>query len=146
MEVQAYDCSNLDEVGFDQGIDGLYVIARKGVKQNRQVSTETFTLTLTLTYSYSHSQVSAERAEHLTMVAMISPGGSGEDNQQATFCTPFAILKAKVDKHPGKPESEEARLPKCPLEMRHGVTENGYVTDKLWDEQIADWIIAEVPS
>jgi hypothetical protein len=53
-EMCAADFSNLDEVAFDQGIDRINVVCRKGQRHARMVS--------------------AERGEHLTMIAGISAG------------------------------------------------------------------------
>ena len=50
----------------------------------------------------------------------------------------FAILKGKEDKYKNKP------LPGAPKGMRHGMTAKGYLTDALWGEDVADWIIDEV--
>ena len=51
---------------------------------------------------------------------------------------PMAIMKGTVDKFKDKP------LPGCPKEMKHCMSVNGYLTEDLFDEDCADWIISEV--
>ena len=60
-KVRASDWSNIDEVAFDQGIDKVRIICRRGQRQQRHVS--------------------AERGEHLTLVAGISAGHSVWDQE-----------------------------------------------------------------
>lgn len=120
-DVCASDFSNLDEVAFDQGIDRLHVICRRGQRQSRSVS--------------------AERGLHLTMIAGVSAGHKlpGESAVgEGKMWSPFAILTGKEDKHKGKP------LPGAPADMMHALTTNGHLTEDLHDARVSDWIVSEV--
>lgn len=123
-QMRGSDWSNLDEVAFDQGIDRIKVVCRKGQRQSRQSA--------------------AERGDHLTMIVGISASQRFEGDDgiyvegPGKLWMPFAIVKGKEDKYKNLP------LPDAPATMKHAMSENAYLTEDLWDEEVVDWIISEI--